>query len=52
MEEHEHCIRCGRRLKNKEARQIGYGKVCAKKELKKQRLHIAGLFNIETKEWK
>jgi len=31
LEEHEHCNRCGRRLKNIEARQIGYGKTCYKK---------------------
>ena len=27
------CIRCGRRLKNDEARERGYGKTCWKKHL-------------------
>ena len=25
------CLRCGRKLKNEEARKIGYGKVCLEK---------------------
>lgn len=29
--EHEFCLRCGRKLKNPEARKIGYGVVCLKK---------------------
>ena len=29
--EHEYCLRCGRRLKNLNARLIGYGSVCQKK---------------------
>ena len=29
--EYEFCLRCHRRLKNEEARKIGYGKVCEKK---------------------
>lgn len=29
--EHEFCLRCGRKLKNKEARMKGYGAVCEKK---------------------
>ena len=29
--EHEFCLRCGRRLKNKIARENGYGAVCLKK---------------------
>lgn len=29
--EHEFCLRCGRKLKNPQARQIGYGAVCLKK---------------------
>ena len=36
------CLRCGRKLKNEEARKIGYGKVCAEK-VKKQN-HIKKLF--------
>lgn len=29
--EHEHCLRCGRKLKNPDARTLGYGAVCFKK---------------------
>ena len=29
--EYEYCLRCGRKLKNSEARKIGYGVVCLKK---------------------
>ena len=31
--EHEYCLRCGRKLKDKEARKLGYGKTCLKKML-------------------
>lgn len=31
LKEHEFCLRCGRRLKNPTAREIGYGAVCYKK---------------------
>lgn len=30
-QDHEYCLRCGRRLRNKKAREIGYGAVCIKK---------------------
>ena len=30
-EEHEYCLRCGRKLKSEEARVRGYGMVCIKK---------------------
>lgn len=30
--EHEHCLRCGRKLKNVEARLRGYGLVCYKRQ--------------------
>ena len=29
--QHDYCLRCGRRLKNVEARKLGYGAVCFKK---------------------
>ena len=29
--EHDHCLRCGRKLKNAKARELGYGVVCMKK---------------------
>lgn len=31
QKEYEYCLRCGRKLKNPEARQKGYGMVCEKK---------------------
>lgn len=31
QKEYTHCLRCGRKLKNKEARILGYGTVCLKK---------------------
>ena len=31
QKEYEFCLRCGRKLKNPEARAIGYGKTCIKK---------------------
>lgn len=30
-EEHDRCLRCGRKLKNPDARAIGYGTVCYNK---------------------
>lgn len=29
--DHEYCLRCGRKLKNPEARERGYGNICYKK---------------------
>lgn len=29
--DHDYCLRCGRRLKNPEARERGYGVVCFRK---------------------
>ena len=31
IKEYDHCLRCGRKLKNPEARKIGYGSTCLKK---------------------
>ena len=31
--EYEYCLRCGRKLKNAEARKKGFGEVCYKKML-------------------
>lgn len=31
QKEHEICLRCGRKLKNPNARKLGYGAVCFKK---------------------
>ena len=31
IKEYEHCLRCGRKLKNPEARLKGFGLVCEKK---------------------
>ena len=39
--EYTHCLRCGRKLKNEKAKQIGYGVVCERKvkyERKSRRL--------------
>lgn len=29
--DHEYCLRCGKKLKNPQAREIGYGAICYKK---------------------
>ena len=29
--EYDRCLRCNRKLKNEEARKIGYGKICLEK---------------------
>lgn len=29
--DHEYCLRCGRKLKNPQARELGYGVVCERK---------------------
>ena len=29
--DHEFCLRCGRRLKNLRARELGYGQICYRK---------------------
>ena len=31
---YKRCLRCGRKLKNDEARKIGYGKICFEKSKK------------------
>lgn len=31
QDEHEYCLRCGRKLKNPKARLLGYGNICYKK---------------------
>lgn len=31
IKEHEFCLRCGRKLRNKQTREVGYGAVCLKK---------------------
>jgi len=31
IKEYTYCLRCGRKLKNEEAKKIGYGVVCYKK---------------------
>ena len=36
-EEYDYCLRCGRKLKNPEARIKGYGMVCEKKMMVKQK---------------
>ena len=43
-DEFEFCLRCHRKLKNEEARKIGYGKVCLKKV--KEQKPKATLFKV------
>lgn len=31
IKEYDRCLRCNRKLKNQEAKKIGYGKVCLEK---------------------
>lgn len=31
QKDHEYCLRCGRKLKNSQARELGYGKICYRK---------------------
>ena len=39
--EYKYCLRCGRRLKNPEAKKIGYGKIClAKVKTEKRRRNL------------
>ncbi len=35
-QDYQFCIRCGRRLKTPEARELGMGKICAKKYQEKE----------------
>ena len=35
--EYKYCLRCGRQLKNPEAKKIGYGYVCYNKTINKSR---------------
>lgn len=44
--EYEYCLRCGRKLKNPKARQLGYGDICFKKS-KTQHRHA--LFTLPTR---
>lgn len=36
VKEYEYCLRCGRKLKNPDARRIGMGVICQKKVEKKK----------------
>lgn len=45
--DHEFCLRCGRKLKNPNARAIGYGAVCLRKVTKPEK--ICQLFETESK---
>ena len=44
--EHEYCLRCGRKLKNEEARLKGYGEICYKKMRAERRRR---LFEVNNK---
>ena len=39
-EKYKNCLRCGRKLKNDEARERGYGKVCWEKRLSDSQQHL------------
>lgn len=41
--EHQYCLRCGRKLKSEESRELGYGTICYKKMLTKNK-NIKSLF--------
>ena len=43
-DEYKFCLRCGRKLKNPEAKKLGYGKICYSKIQSKSRKKP--LFNI------
>lgn len=47
MKEFNYCLRCGRKLKNPKARQIGYGDICLSKI---QHSSKTPLFKIEGRE--
>ena len=44
IKEYDRCLRCNRKLKNPEARKIGYGKICYEKQ--KQSKKVKKLFTI------
>ena len=44
--EHEFCLRCGRKLKNLKAREIGLGPVCARK-LRQENEQSRKLFTVD-----
>ena len=45
VQDHEFCLRCGRKLKASKARKIGYGPVC---ERKMQTIQKSRLFDVES----
>lgn len=48
------CLRCGRKLKSEESKQIGFGKTCYKKYMsednRKQLFHVSELSNNNKEE--
>lgn len=42
--EYQFCLRCGRKLKNPEARKLGMGKVCERKTEVKARQNLIDLY--------
>ena len=42
---YDRCLRCNRKLKNDEARKIGYGKVCLEKSKKSKQKVLFGVVN-------
>lgn len=47
QKEYKYCLRCGRKLKRPEARQLGFGKICYEKQRKK--FDKVSLFKVEEK---
>ena len=45
MVEHKVCLRCGRKLKSEQSRQLGYGEICWKKREVGDR--VIPLFNVD-----
>ena len=39
VKQYKYCLRCGRKLKSMQARELGYGQVCYKKIQTQSKLH-------------
>lgn len=39
VKQYKYCLRCGRKLKSTQARELGYGQVCYKKIKNESKLH-------------
>lgn len=50
QKDHEFCMRCGRKLKNPQAREIGYGAVCLRKMRTEKSRQLFGADGSDQKE--